>query len=161
MTITEQERADISRLTTAEPAPRLSLVVPAYNEAERLRWSIPRLLAVIPHEETEVIIVDDGSTDETAEVATRALAVLPHGRVIRLPRNSGKGAAVRAGVVEARGEIIAYMDADMATEPARQPCCHRLARPRLVGGPGQERTAPVDDPDLRARRRGCGRSPAQ
>ena len=117
MTITEQERADISRLQTADPPLRLSLIVPAYNEAERLRRSIPRLLDVIPHEETEVILVDDGSTDETVEVASRALAVLPHSRIIRLPRNSGKGAAVRAGVVEARGEIIAYMDADMATEP--------------------------------------------
>jgi dolichyl-phosphate beta-glucosyltransferase len=117
MTITEKERADISRLATADPAPRLSLIVPAYNEAERLSWSIPRLLEVIPLDETEVIIVDDGSTDETVEVASRALVALPHGRIIRLPRNSGKGAAVRAGVVEARGEIIAYMDADMATEP--------------------------------------------
>ncbi len=117
MTITEEDRAHIASLSTAGPALRLSLVVPAYNEAERLSRSIPRLLDVIPHEETEVIIVDDGSTDGTAEVASFQLASLPHSTIIRLPRNSGKGAAVRAGVVEARGEIIAYMDADMATEP--------------------------------------------
>ena len=104
MTITEEDRAHIASLSSDDPAPRLSLVVPAYNEAERLAVSIPRLLDVIPHEETEVIIVDDGSTDATAEVASFQLGSLPHSRIIRLPRNSGKGAAVRAGVVEARAK---------------------------------------------------------
>jgi dolichyl-phosphate beta-glucosyltransferase len=103
---------------TEEAPPRLSLVVPAYNEASRLARGIPRLLEVIPRDETEVIVVDDGSTDGTAEVAQRHLADLPRRVVMRLPTNSGKGAAVRAGVVKARGEIIAYMDADMATDPA-------------------------------------------
>ncbi|HUE06864.1 MAG TPA: dolichyl-phosphate beta-glucosyltransferase [Acidimicrobiales bacterium] len=98
--------------------PRLSLVVPAFNEATRLARGIPQLLDVIPRDETEVIVVDDGSTDGTAEIARRHLAEMPRHVLRRLPRNSGKGAAVRAGVVEARGEVIAYMDADMATDPA-------------------------------------------
>jgi glycosyltransferase involved in cell wall biosynthesis len=106
-----------TRLNHGERTPRLSLVVPAFNEARRLAEGMPRLLDVIPRDETEVIVVDDGSTDETAEVARRHLASLPRRVVIRLPKNSGKGAAVRAGVVEARGEIIAYLDADMATDP--------------------------------------------
>jgi hypothetical protein len=97
--------------------PRLSLVVPAYNEATRLAQSIPKLLDVIPRNDTEIIVVDDGSTDGTAEVADRHLADFPRRVLLRLPKNSGKGAAVRAGVVEASGEIIAYMDADMATDP--------------------------------------------
>jgi dolichyl-phosphate beta-glucosyltransferase len=113
----EKELATPLGLAPVDPAPRLSLVVPAYNEAERLRESIPRLLEVMNRDETEVIIVDDGSTDGTAEVASQHLAGLPRSSVITLPHNSGKGAAVRAGVVKARGEIIAYMDADMATEP--------------------------------------------
>jgi hypothetical protein len=117
MTTIEKEYANPVGLAAADPAPRLSLVVPAYNEATRLETSIPRLLEVIHRDETEVIIVDDGSTDDTAGVAARHLADLPRSSVIRLPHNSGKGAAVRAGVVRARGEIIAYMDADMATEP--------------------------------------------
>jgi glycosyltransferase involved in cell wall biosynthesis len=117
VTTIEQTHIDPLRRAVTDPAPRLSLVVPAYNEAERLSRSIPRLLEVIPFDETEVIIVDDGSTDSTSEVALLHLAGLPRSSVIRLPHNCGKGAAVRAGVVEARGEIIAYMDADMATEP--------------------------------------------
>ncbi len=167
MTITERTAPTSPACRRRVPAPRLSLVVPAYNEAERLGRSIPRLLEVIPHEETEVIIVDDGSTDGTSEVASSQLAALPHSSIIRLPRNSGKGAAVRAGVVEARGEIIAYMDADMATEPGDlallidalrvTPRRHRFAGPRFVGGAGQERPAPAHDPHLRAGRRQCRR----
>ena len=118
MTIVHLEHATSTRTAAADSAPRLSLVVPAYNESARLSRGIPRLLEVIPHDETEVIIVDDGSTDDTSEVASSHLAGLPRSTVIRLPRNSGKGAAVRAGVVQARGEIIAFMDADMATEPS-------------------------------------------
>jgi hypothetical protein len=118
MTITELDHARSAGLVASDPPPRLSLVVPAYNESVRLSRGIPRLLEVIPHDETEVIVVDDGSTDDTSEVASSQLSGLPRSMVIRLPHNSGKGAAVRAGVVEARGEIIAYMDADMATEPS-------------------------------------------
>lgn len=115
--IIEREISESIKVAAGDRGPQLSLVVPAYNEATRLARSIPRLLEVITRDETEVIVVDDGSTDGTAEVAAFHLAELPRSTVIRLPRNSGKGAAVRAGVVEASGEIIAYMDADMATEP--------------------------------------------
>jgi glycosyltransferase involved in cell wall biosynthesis len=115
---TEVEDNRVALTATEEEPPRLSLVVPAYNEAARLAQGIPKLLEVIARDETEVIVVDDGSTDGTAEVARRHLADVPRHVVMRLPTNSGKGAAVRAGVVKARGEIIAYMDADMATDPA-------------------------------------------
>jgi hypothetical protein len=118
MTTAQLEHLDSRAQAEVESAPRLSLVIPAYNEARRLRQGIPRLLDAIPRDETEVIIVDDGSSDDTSAVALSHLAELPRSSVLRLPQNSGKGAAVRAGVVEARGEIIAYMDADMATEPS-------------------------------------------
>lgn len=118
--------------------PRLSLVVPAFNEARRLADGMPRLLDVIPRDETEVIVVDDGSTDGTADVARRHLAALPRRVVIRLPKNTGKGAAVRAGVVEARGEIIAYMDADMATDPE-------------IWSPSSRRCAPAPLPSVPVR----------
>ncbi len=66
-------------------------------------------------------MVDDGSEDATAEQARSLLADLPHHRVIRLPSNHGKGAAIRAGVKVARGESTAYMDADMAIDPRAIP----------------------------------------
>ena len=72
-------------------------------------------------ERTEVVVVDDGSTDETAATARQLLAPLPHHRVISLPVNRGKGAAVRTGVALARGPYVAYMDADMAIDPRAVP----------------------------------------
>ncbi len=72
-------------------------------------------------EATEVVVVDDGSTDGTADTARRLLAHLPHHRVITLPANGGKGAAVRTGVALARTPFVAYMDADMAIDPRAVP----------------------------------------
>ncbi|MHB1584982.1 MAG: dolichyl-phosphate beta-glucosyltransferase [Acidimicrobiales bacterium] len=103
--------ADPSRRPT-----RLSLVIPAYNEVNRLASGLPRLIDAIPSD-TEVIVVDDGSSDGTLDLARRHLAGLPRRILVRLPHNRGKGAAVRAGVVQARGDVIAYLDADMATDP--------------------------------------------
>ncbi|WP_131746097.1 dolichyl-phosphate beta-glucosyltransferase [Frankia sp. Cppng1_Ct_nod] len=95
----------------------VSIVIPAFNEARRLPESLPRLVAVVGKlAGAEVIVVDDGSTDRTAEVAERLLNVLPRARVVRLPWNSGKGTAVRAGVAMARGASIVFMDADMASD---------------------------------------------
>ena len=95
----------------------VTIVVPAFNEARRLPVSLPRLLpAVHRMDGAEVIVVDDGSTDGTAAIATELLRDVPGGRVVRLPWNSGKGTAVRAGVSAARGQSIAFMDADMASD---------------------------------------------
>jgi len=94
----------------------LSVVVPAYNEARRLKDSLPSLVDVIDDAGAELIVVDDGSDDDTAAVAAAHLADLPGSKVVRLPLNSGKGAAVRAGVAHARGRSIVFMDADLATD---------------------------------------------
>jgi glycosyltransferase involved in cell wall biosynthesis len=95
----------------------VSIVIPAYNEAHRLPASFPRLIDAIQDlEHTEVILVDDGSNDGTADVAARYLRRLPAGHLLRLPWNAGKGAAVRAGVSIARGSSIVFMDADMASD---------------------------------------------
>ncbi len=96
---------------------RLSLVIPAYNEAGRLSAGLSQLLDGLPADDTEILVVDDGSTDDTAKVARRQLASWPQHSVVSLARNSGKGAAVRAGVVRARGDVIAFVDADMETDP--------------------------------------------
>ena len=104
----------------------LSIVVPAFNESTRLAAGMRRFREAVTDgavdlEQTEVIVVDDGSTDDTEATAWALLADLPHHRVVRLPLNGGKGAAVRAGVAAARGAHTAFMDADMAIDPRAVP----------------------------------------
>ncbi|MGF7236068.1 MAG: dolichyl-phosphate beta-glucosyltransferase [Frankia sp.] len=95
----------------------VSIVIPAYNEAHRLPRSMAKLVPfVAAFGGAEVIVVDDGSTDGTVALAERFLRDLPQARILRLPWNSGKGSAVRAGVAMARGESIVFMDADMASD---------------------------------------------
>lgn len=104
----------------------LTLVVPAYNEADRLVAGLSRLTAVadagaIDLDCIEVLFVDDGSTDSTRATATSLAASLPCARVVAQPRNAGKGAAVRRGFLEATGDLVAFCDADMAIDPAHLP----------------------------------------
>ncbi|MBM4270185.1 MAG: glycosyltransferase [Deltaproteobacteria bacterium] len=93
--------------------PSLSLIVPAFNEAARL----PKTFAAAGEAvariagEAEILVVDDGSTDATAEIAERATGPVPI-RVVRLDRNRGKGAAVACGIAEARHPLVAFTDAD-------------------------------------------------
>ena len=95
----------------------LSLVVPAYDEADRLPPSLERIRAYLDGsgEEYEVIVVDDGSSDCTAEVAERSAASWPQLQVLRLTENIGKGGAIRAGMLRARGDQRAFSDADLST----------------------------------------------
>ena len=96
------------------PAPSLSAVVPAYNESANL----PVLLAALTNElsrltqQWEVLIVDDGSTDNTVQALSPWLAS-PGVRCIRLSRNFGKEAALSAGLESARGQVVVLMDADL------------------------------------------------
>src|ERR1700730_14808414 len=64
----------------------------------------------------EFILVDDGSTDDTAELARECIAAAGCGTLISLPRNRGKGAAVRAGMARARGDVVVFADADMSCD---------------------------------------------
>ena len=95
----------------------LSLVIPAYNEVDRIGPGLQRLMEEVSPDTTEIVVVDDGSTDDTAGVAEAILASWPAHSVVSLPKNCGKGAAVRVGVARARGDIIGYVDADMGTDP--------------------------------------------
>ncbi len=90
----------------------VSCLVPAYNEAGSVAGVVRGLLAHVPGV-LEVVVVDDGSTDDTAKVACAAGA-----RVVRLARNQGKGAAVREGLRAVRGAIVLMMDADGQDDPA-------------------------------------------
>ena len=93
----------------------LSLVVPAFDESGRLPRTLASIAAALPRiaDEVELIVVDDGSADDTAELAERFAATAPLPvRVVRLGRNRGKGAAVAAGVAAARHPLVAFTDAD-------------------------------------------------
>ncbi len=100
----------------------VSIVIPAYNEAVRLAVSLPALEAGLRlYQPIEVIVVDDGSTDATSQVAIEMLAGWPSATVVRLPWNGGKGAAVRAGVAVATGDVLVFMDADLSADIADLP----------------------------------------
>lgn len=97
--------------------PRLSIVIPVYDEAERIE---PTLCNIAAHfgarlAEVEAILVDDGSRDGTARIAEKVGAEL--GLVLRVhrePRNRGKGFAVRRGMLDARGAAVLFTDADLS-----------------------------------------------
>jgi dolichyl-phosphate beta-glucosyltransferase len=96
--------------------PRLSIVIPAYNEAERLPPTLDRILAWVRGRDfaCEIVVVDDGSADATADVARRALAGVEH-RVLVHATNLGKGAGLATGMTAARGEFVLMTDADLST----------------------------------------------
>lgn len=94
----------------------LSVVIPVYNEKSTLRNVVDKVLT-IPHL-LEVIVVDDGSTDGTAEVVSSIVALHPQVRLESLDTNSGKTAALRAGFALTRGEIVIVQDADLEYDPA-------------------------------------------
>jgi SAM-dependent methyltransferase len=102
-----------ARKADERPARRLSVIVPAYNEAGTFRELTARVLAKqIPGLDIEVVIVESGSTDGTREMA-RALAGHPRVRLVLEPRPQGKGHAVRAGLQEATGDFVLIQDADL------------------------------------------------
>jgi glycosyltransferase involved in cell wall biosynthesis len=96
--------------------PSLSLIIPAYNEAIRIGDTVREAVAWLTNQPfaTELIVVDDGSDDATADLAESALLKLGRGRVLRIA-HGGKAAAVRIGMVAATCEQIAFCDADLAT----------------------------------------------
>lgn len=103
--------------------PRIGVLIPAYNEADRIDRTIAAVSAMPDID--ELVVIDDGSTDETASVAESAGA-----SVIRLEENSGKGAALNAGVAEVQADVYLMIDADLG-ESASETV--RLLEPVLAG----------------------------
>jgi dolichyl-phosphate beta-glucosyltransferase len=98
-------------------APHLSVVIPAFNEADRLPSYLQEVVGFLERrgELWEVIVVDDGSTDGTGAVVRELAENQPSVRLLPFGRNRGKGAAVRAGMLAARGDLRLFADADGAT----------------------------------------------
>ena len=107
----------ISEQPNMVEAVHLTVVVPAFNEERRLP---PTLLDMIDYLDKrqftyEILVVDDGSSDATAEIVRKFERVRPQVKLIHLPKNGGKGYAVKLGILNARGERILFADADGAT----------------------------------------------
>lgn len=95
----------------------LSIIIPAYNEEKRITDTLVSFSNYLQmHPLTyEIIVVDDGSTDKTVRVIQSLQLTVPHIRILQLPKNMGKGAAVREGMLSATGSIRLFSDADGAT----------------------------------------------
>ncbi len=98
-------------------APRLSVVIPAFNEERRIGTTVERVAAYLAAQPyaAELVVVDDGSTDLTVPRAEAALGGGPPYRLLSRAVNRGKGAAVRDGVLASAGEFILFTDADLST----------------------------------------------
>lgn len=105
----------------------VSIVIPVFNEAEMIRTSIPQILSVLDHAlsqrdvdcnlRVEVIAVDDGSSDNTAQILASMQAQEPRLRPLSFTRNFGKEAAILAGLQEARGDAVVVIDGDLQHPP--------------------------------------------
>jgi glycosyltransferase involved in cell wall biosynthesis len=105
---------------------RVSVLIPVYNERDTVAETIVRVRA--SPVEKEIIVVDDASADDTAGIVASLAG--PDLKLVRQPRNQGKGAAIRRGLEEVSGEIVLIQDADLEYDPADYPA---LIAPILAG----------------------------
>jgi dolichyl-phosphate beta-glucosyltransferase len=100
-----------------------SIVIPAYNEGKRLAPTLEQVAAYVQEQgwDAEIIVVNDGSLDNTAEIVRSFAARNPHVQLLENPGNRGKGYSVRHGMLKARGEIILFSDADLSSPIEEMP----------------------------------------
>ncbi len=94
-----------------------SIILPAYNEGSRIRPSLEKALAFVREQRwnVEIIVVNDGSRDDTAAIVRQFMHDVPELRLLENPGNRGKGYSVRNGMLNARGDILLFSDADLSS----------------------------------------------
>jgi dolichyl-phosphate beta-glucosyltransferase len=100
-----------------------SIVIPAYNEGQRLGSTLEKVLAYVHQQgwDAEIIVVSDGSRDNTTDIVLAFAAKNPNLRLIENAGNRGKGYSVRTGVLQARGDIVLFTDADLSSPIEEMP----------------------------------------
>jgi len=96
---------------------KFSLVIPCYNEAKNIPLLLERCRGVVTRPDVEVVLVDNGSTDDSAQVLLNLLPKYPGCRSVRVEKNQGYGFGIVTGLKTAKGEILAWTHADMQTDP--------------------------------------------
>jgi glycosyltransferase involved in cell wall biosynthesis len=137
-------------MTTPFGRPHLSIVIPAYNEEARIVLSLTKIGAYLDavRIDAEILVIDDGSKDATAEVATKAL-LGRRGRVVENGENRGKGFAFRRGVLEAHGRFVLLTDADLSTPIEDHAKLARVIRDRDLDVVVGSRALPGSDVQVR------------
>jgi glycosyltransferase involved in cell wall biosynthesis len=109
--------AGVTEEMSSGGGPKYSIVIPAYNEAARIPATLRSVVECIRARgwEAEVLVVNDGSTDQTVEVVRAFAQTAPEVRLMENPGNRGKGYSVRAGMLEARGAVLLFTDADLSS----------------------------------------------
>ena len=117
-------------MTDTPKPPLLSVIVPCYNERATVAELLRRVRDVKIQGEKEIVVIDDQSTDGSRDIVARLAKEWPEIRQIIQPVNQGKGAAIRRGIEEARGDIVLIQDADLEYDPDDYP---KLLQPIIDG----------------------------
>lgn len=137
-----------SNLSDTSAAPLISVVVPAFNEAENVENLATEIDQALSDLSYEMIFIDDASTDDTKSVLVEMKSRFPHLRVLSHRQNSGQSRGVRSGVRAARAEIIATLDSDGQNDPADIPKLYqqltRADAPETLAMVGGRRAKRID-----------------